>query len=85
MSMNLTCNVLELWQTPTWFTYAVMEAEDHHTRLRMYKWWVTDQNIRVIKTLEDAEFHDSRYKEILGHIEQINEALNDPHLQVDYI
>ena len=85
MSMNLTCNILELWQTPTWFTYAVMEADDPVTRLLMYKWWVTDQNIKVIKTSADAEFHDYRQKEIYDHIDQIREALKDPHLKVDYI
>ena len=85
MSVNLRCNVLDLWQTPTWFTDAVIEAEDHRTRLRMYMWWVIDQNIKVIKTPEDLEFYKARQRDIKKHLKQIEKALKNPNLRVDYI
>ena len=93
MSMNLHCNQLDLWQTPTFVTYmCTMQPEGHvgndltgddaKRALHMYIQWAKDQNVKVTRTAEDAEFAKDRRAVIDRHICEVLEVLDSPALKV---
>lgn len=72
--MNLYCNELDLWQTPTHITYMCMEADDPVTRLRMYSHWVASQSNGVWTEDQMAEYNALRAN-IKAHIAEINDLI----------
>jgi hypothetical protein len=75
MSMNLYCDEVELWQTPTYITYMCYSNEDGGWKGILYRYieWVKDHTNGVWK---DDQL--DKYKEITDsvneHIKELNTA-----------
>lgn len=85
MSMNLTCNKIGLWQTPTYITYMCLETSSHKAALKAYCHWVRDQNINAMRTKEEVAFANERRLTINEHIKEVESVMDMPDLEVDYI
>lgn len=85
MSMNLTCNKMDLWQTPTYITYMCLETSSPKAALKAYCHWVRDQNIQVMRTQEEIDYANERRLTINEHIKEVEEVMDMPDLKVDYI
>ena len=93
MSMNLHCNQLDLWQTPTWITYMCtmlpngyvgnnLEGDDAKRALHMYTEWVGSQTMSVTENEEEAARADERRAIINEHIAKVRDAAESADLKV---
>ncbi len=67
MSMNLHCDEVELWQTPTWLTHVALYDCKGDERLvdetqHIYLNWVVSQLNGSYHSVEDAELARDRVK-----------------------
>ncbi len=81
MSTNLTCEQVELWQTPTWFTWAVNftyngGVRDWEDTKYLYIEWVKGHTTGVWDSIEDAE---EIVRSIAEHIKEL-----DSHDKLDF-
>ncbi len=94
MSMNLHCNKLDLWQTPTHITYMCMmthegvyselNGNDAIRALRIYMQWVSSF-IPMICTQDDKKRIEELQQRVDSHLEEVQNVLNDPDLTVYYL
>jgi len=82
MSMNLHCNKLDLWQTPTYITYMCMEAKGPVAQLNAYKHWVRNQNIHIMRTKQEEESHNQQLLRIQEHIKEVEAVQKESNLDV---
>jgi hypothetical protein len=59
MSLNLTCDEVQLWQTPTDVTLAIMKKTTWQSKIEAYKEWVlqpgsTTTRKKHIQDIDDA-------------------------------
>ena len=85
MSMNLHCNLVDLWQTPTYITYMCLETATPKAALKAYCHWARNQNIHVMKTPEDHEYYNNRRAAISDHIREVESVMDSPDLEVYYL
>lgn len=76
MSMNLHCNKVDLWQTPTWVTYLCMSLDDEGNPdggmegvRRRYIMWVKSTLNGVWNSTEDFEGHRASVED---HLRELN-------------
>lgn len=85
MSMNLHCNKIDLWQTPTYITHMCLETSSPKSALKAYCHWVRDQNISVMKTQEDIDYANSQRELINYHIAEVEAVMDEEGLEVYYL
>lgn len=85
MSINLQCNKLELWQTPTYITFMCLETATPVAALKAYCHWVSDQHVKVRKNSEDEELFQSQWESIQQHLKDVKNVMNDSDIDVYYI
>ena len=88
MSMNLICNHLELWQTPTEITYmCLMESDGRRQELkgkaairalRIYMQWVQSTGIRIARTPEEITQMDRQRVQINSHLSEVMVVVKNP-------
>jgi len=73
MSMNLHCEEVELWQTPTWVTYIIDSKGDGGWKgiLRRYKIWVESHTQGVWSNRKEL---DSMRELVSHHIKELDRA-----------
>jgi len=59
-----------------------LTGDDAKRALHMYIQWAKDQNVKVTRTAEDAEFAKDRRAVIDRHICEVLEVLDSPALKV---
>ena len=71
MSMNLWCEEVALWQTPTFITYMCYSNGDGGWKGILYRYseWVKGTGNGAYKTVEDAQ--DAQYR-IQAHLAQFS-------------
>ena len=95
MSLNLTCNQHELWQTPTHITYMCLmqhngnvevpaNKRDKLRALYCYQEWIRAQSNGV---WEDQEAHENLRTQIQDECDAIDRIIKNytPKLEVSYI
>jgi hypothetical protein len=75
MSINLHCNKIRLWQTPTHITYMCLVPEDPVTALKMYTIWVESTTSGVWENLDALMLARDN---VHSHIDEVNKIINDP-------
>ena len=95
MSMNLKCNKMELWQTPTHVTYMCMMTSkgvaDEFTgkkarrALKIYQQWVSSCHPMQATTSEEEEAMKDGIRTCQEHIQQVEEVMKRKNLVVTYI
>lgn len=68
MSMNLHCEEVELWQTPTWVTYMCYSNEDGGWKGIFYRYseWVKGTANGAYPTKADVDWARERVKDHLA-------------------
>lgn len=89
MSMNLNCNLVELWQTPTSITYMCLETDQGFLNevkgkqakaaLARYIHWIKGSANGIYKSPKEA---DTARKYINDHIEEVNKVIKNKKLKV---
>lgn len=82
MSINLHCNKIDLWQTPTYITYMCLETSTLKSALKAYLYWISNQSIKVIKTPEDQKLADQQREQIRIHTNEVVAVLDMADLEV---
>ena len=84
MSLNLHCNHLEMWQTPTFITNMCLLHDDPILSIKAYKIWVKHQLDRV---WDDQEEHNYMKELVKDHCKAIDNIINNPpnDLKVYYL
>ena len=87
MSMNLKCNKVSLWQTPTAMTYELMKAGPPRNVLLKYIEWLVKGQLAFNDHLQDEDPVDAealQWWSILEHCSEVAQvvARNDADLVV---
>jgi hypothetical protein len=73
--MNLHCNKIDLWQTPTHITYMCLVPEDPVLALKMYTIWVESTTSGV---WESSDALMLARDNVHSHIDEVNKIINNP-------
>ena len=76
MSMNLLCNHLELWQTPTFITNMCRLHDDPVWSLMAYRHWVVSQLDGVWENREKE--YENLERCIKDHCTELDEIIENP-------
>ena len=92
MSMNLHCNNVELWQTPTYITYMCMALKDGYSfefkgvnarrALYAYMQWAMSRFDSFCGTDEELKVHNANRKYAVEHCDTVREAIKSRGLRV---
>lgn len=82
MSMNLHCNKIELWQTPTYITYMCLETETPKAALEAYLHWSDSQVIKIARNDEEYQIMKDQRERAMEHRKEVESVLDDASLEV---
>lgn len=74
MSMNLHCEEMDLWQTPTYITWMCFSNNDGGWKGILYRYtqWVNSSNNGISNTKEDEKRVRSNIEASKEHIKKLN-------------
>ena len=92
MSMNLHCNKVDLWQTPTHISYmctmneegARYEVTGKEAKRALFSYieWVKSTLNGVYSTPEEIQNYERHKESVQYHIEEVTSVLDAPDLEV---
>ena len=75
MSMNLHCNRLKLWQTPTHITRMCLLCSDPVSQLKAYRYWVLSHMDGVYNSEEEWK---SKNEVVMAHCKEVDKLIENP-------